>query len=253
VTLTTAQIEQYDREGFLVFEELITPAEAAQLLDRLDAILRDERRPPGVVLQVEPALQRAGETDVPFVDSIRKVDGLAEHEPLYAALARDPRLIGILSDLLGPDIKLFRNSLMMKPAHHGSAKPYHQDSAYWSIDPPSLASCWLALDEATAENGCMRVLPGSHKQGILAHQHLADYQVDEETLDTANETSVPLGPGGCLIFHSMLLHATAPNASPRPRRSMILSCMSARSRWTGDPARKPAFPLLAGREYPGCV
>src|SRR5205814_122441 len=170
------------------------------------------------VAQVEPALQGSGDSTVPFEAKVRKVDGLVENDEMYRALAQDPRLIGILSDLLGPDIKLFRNSLMMKPAHHGSAKPYHQDSAYWSIDPPSLASCWLALDEATEENGCMRVIRGSHRWGMLEHRHLADFQVDETTLDTANEACVPLKPGGCLIFHSLLLHATSPNSSDRPRR-----------------------------------
>jgi len=253
MSLSAIQKQQYDRDGFLVFEQVIRPDEAARLLDRLDTIIQDPARPPGIVLQVEPALQRAESSAVDFAASIRKVDGLVENDAVFGALARDPRLIGILSELLGPDVKLFRNSLMMKPAHHGSAKPYHQDSAYWSIDPPSLASCWLALDEATGENGCMRVLPGSHTWGMLEHRHLADFQVDEAKLDTSREVVVPLKPGGCLIFHSLLLHATAPNESSLPRRSMILSCMSARSRWAGDPDRRPFFPLLAGREHAGCV
>jgi len=253
MSLTTSQKQQYNRDGFIVIEQVIRPDEAARLLDRLDAIIKDPDRPAGIVLQVEPALQRAESSAVGFAASIRKVDGLVENDAAFGALARDSRLIGIFSELLGPDIKLFRNSLMMKPAQHGSAKPYHQDSAYWSIDPPSLASCWLALDEATAQNGCMRVLPGSHTWGIIEHRHLADFQVDEVTLDTSREVIVPLKPGGCLFFHSLLLHATAPNESSLPRRSMILSCMSARSRWAGDPDRKPVFPLLAGREHAGCV
>src|SRR5439155_11205955 len=128
---------------------------------------------------------------VSFPASIRKVDGLIENDPGFNALARDPRLIGVLSELIGPDIKLFRNSLMMKPARHGSAKPYHQDSAYWSIDPPALAWCWLALDEATEENGCMRVIRGSHRWGMLEHRHLADFQVDETTLDRSAEVAIP--------------------------------------------------------------
>src|ERR1051326_7477288 len=154
MSLFASQKQQYDRDGFLVFEQVIRPDEAARLLDRLDAIVQDPARPPGLVPQVEPALQRAESSEVAFAASIRKVDGLVENDAVFGALARDPRLIGILSELLGPDIKLFRNSLMMKPAHHGSAKPYHQDSAYWTIDPPELCSAWIALDDATLENGC---------------------------------------------------------------------------------------------------
>jgi phytanoyl-CoA hydroxylase len=157
-----------------------------------------------------------------------------------------------MQDLIGPDIKLFRDALMMKPPRHGSAKPYHQDSAYWQIDPPDLVSAWIALDDATLENGCMRVIPGSHRWGVVEHRHLQDYQVDEAALDTSTEVAVSLNAGGCLFFHSLLLHATAPNSSPYPRRSMIISVMSARSRYTGaDP--KPHFPLLRGREHAGAV
>jgi phytanoyl-CoA hydroxylase len=251
--LTAAQREQYEQNGFLVVETLLEPAEVQRLLARLDRVIADGGRPAAIRVQVEPGLAGSPEAQGARADSIRKVEGLAEHDPVFHSLARDPRLLRVFRDLLGPDLKLFRDALMMKPARHGSAKPYHQDSAYWAIEPPALASCWLALDPATTENGCMRVLPGSHRWGALEHQHLADYQVDEAGLDTAGEVSVPLSAGGALFFHSMLLHATAPNASPRPRRAMILSLMSARSRWVGERSAKPEFPLLSGREFPGCV
>jgi hypothetical protein len=271
MSLTPEQQSRYERDGYLVFDRLFAPAEVEGLLERLGEIIAaGDRRPPGIRLQVEPALQAAGMGEwesgragdpvrsshspiLPFSHSLRKVEGLVENDDRFGALARDPRLIGIFSGLLGPDLKLFRDALMMKPPRHGSAKPYHQDSAYWAIDPPVLASVWLALDEATLENGCMRVLPESHRWGLLEHQHLDDFQVDETRLDTCGEVAVPLPPGGCLIFHSMLLHATSPNHSPTPRRSMIVSVMSAHSRWTGPPEKQPSFPLLAGQEYPGCV
>ena len=99
----------------------------------------------------------------------------------------------------------------------------------------------------------MRVLRGSHKWGELEHKHLGDFQVEEDKLDTSTEVIVPLQPGDALFFHSMLLHATSPNTSDKPRRAMIYSLMEAHSRWTGDPESKPEFPLLCGREYPGCV
>jgi ectoine hydroxylase-related dioxygenase (phytanoyl-CoA dioxygenase family) len=152
---------------------------------------------------------------------------------------------------LGPDIKLFRDALMMKPAHHGSAKPYHQDSAYWTIDPPDLASVWMALDNATLENGCMRVLPGSHAWGMMEHKHLEDFQVEEDRLDRSQEVAVPLKPGGCLVFHSLLLHATSPNTSDLSRRAMITSYMSAKSRFIGD--QKPDYMQICGHSYDGCV
>lgn len=251
LNLARCEIEQYERDGFLVIERLLDPGDVDRLLSRVAELVEDPARQPGIRLQVEPSL--TGETAAPRLDTLRKIEGLVEHDEIFGDLARNPRVLGVFQSLLGPDVKLFRDALMMKPARHGSAKPYHQDSAYWSIDPPELASAWIALDEATLENGCMRVLPGSHRWGLQRHEHLADFQVDEAALDTSGEIAAPLPAGGALFFHSMLLHATSPNLSPRPRRAMILSCMSARFRWTGDPSRKPAFPLLAGAEYPDCV
>jgi ectoine hydroxylase-related dioxygenase (phytanoyl-CoA dioxygenase family) len=251
--VTPQQVEQYRRDGYLVFEELFRPEEVGALLRRLEELVLEQvPRPPGVRMQIEPAVQR-GETAAPSpLEALRKVEGLVENDERFGALARDPRILDVMEALIGPDIKLFRDALMMKPPRHGSAKPYHQDSAYWSIDPPDLVSVWMALDDATLENGCMRVLPGSHTWGVVEHQHLADYQVDEEKLDTSGEVAVPLKAGGCLFFHSLLLHATAPNHSPHPRRSMIVSAMSARSRYTGS-GTKPDFPLLRGREHAGAV
>jgi phytanoyl-CoA hydroxylase len=251
--LSPQQVEQYRRDGYLVFEELFRPAEVRALLERLEELVLERvPRSPGIRMQVEPAVQRGdAEVESPLL-ALRKVEGLVENDDRYGALARDPRILDVMQDLVGPDIKLFRDALMMKPPHHGSAKPYHQDSAYWAIDPPDLVSVWMALDDATLENGCMRVLPGSHKWGIMEHQHLADFQVDEAKLDTSNEVAVPLKAGGCLFFHSMLLHATAPNHSPYPRRSMIVSAMSARSRYTGK-GKPPHFTLLRGRDHAGAA
>jgi ectoine hydroxylase-related dioxygenase (phytanoyl-CoA dioxygenase family) len=252
--LTAEQRAQYERDGYLVFERLFEQEEMDRLLSRLEDLVAGRvAQPEGIHMQVEPAVQRGESAAQSPQNALRKVEGLVAHDPVFYAFATAPRLLDRVADLVGPDIKLFRDALMMKPAHHGSAKPYHQDSAYWSIDPPELVSCWTALDDATLENGCMRVIPGSHRWGTLEHQHLADYQVDENRLDRSGEVAVPLAAGGCLLFHSLLLHATSPNSSPRPRRAMINSYMSARARFTGPAERKPPFLLLRGREYAGAV
>ncbi len=252
--LSPEQQSAYARDGYLALPGLLTAAEVGALLARVRELVEDEAaRPAGIRLQVEPEIARGGASAPPYADSLRKIEALVEHDPQFGELARHPRVLGVFLALLGPDVKLFRDALMMKPPHHGSAKPYHQDSAYWTIDPPDLASVWIALDEATVENGCMRVLPGSHRRGLVEHHHLADYQVEEGRLDTTREVAVPLPPGGGLFFHSMLLHATSPNRSARPRRAIILSCMASTSRWTGPPEKQPRFLLLSGREYAGCV
>jgi phytanoyl-CoA hydroxylase len=252
--LTPEQKARYARDGFLVFPQLFPRDVSGRLLERVDELLSGHAPlPGGVRVQIEPAIERTPPGEGGTDPAVRKIECLIEHDERFFALARDPRLLDPVTDLLGPDVKLFRDALMMKPAHHGSAKPYHQDSAYWAIDPPDLCSAWIALDPATTENGCMRVLPGSHKWGVLEHKQLADYQVEEERLDLRAEVSVPLEPGGVLLFHSLLLHATAPNTSQCPRRAMICSYMSARSRYTGPTGTHPQFLAISGASYEGCV
>ena len=254
MALTAEQKKQYQEDGYLVFPELFAEADVARCLRRLEELVLERRpRPAEIRMQVEPVVERGEASASGPLDALRKVECLVGNDDVFLALAKDPRLLGPVTDLLGPDIKLFRDALMMKPAHHGSAKPYHQDSAYWAIDPPDLCSAWIALDAATVENGCMRVLPGSHRWGVMEHKHLADFQVEEEQLDLSREVTVPLPPGGVLLFHSLLLHATSPNCSDFPRRAMIVSYMSARSRYTLPPETKPEYLLLQGREHPGAV
>ena len=130
--------------------------------------------------------------------------------------------------LLGPDLKIYVDQTLCKPPRLGSAKPPHQDSAYWtSIDPPNLVICWMALDDATEENGCMRFIPGSHKLGVIEHKRLEDFRVEDEKVDYASEVCVPLKAGGCSFHHSLAMHRTDANRSDDRRIGLTVAYMSA--------------------------
>src|SRR5206468_3175344 len=163
----------------------------------------------------------------------RKLDRLVQEDDLFRGLGLHPNIVGIVEQILGPDLKMFRNSLLLKPPEVGSAKGMHQDSPYWPIEPMSLCSCWFALDDATPENGCMAVLPGWHRKGPLPHVHVTDdYVIDPAQYDPAAMALAPVRAGGGLFFHSLLPHYTAPNRSSTWRRAIALSYMSSRSRYT---------------------
>src|SRR5688572_24367356 len=121
--LTEEQHKRYERDGFLVFSNLFSREEAAGWLRHLEELARDDGRSEAIRIQIEPAVER-GEAEAEGLDAVRKVECLVANDPVFLGLARDPRLLEPLTELLGPDIKLFRDALMMKPAHHGSAKPY---------------------------------------------------------------------------------------------------------------------------------
>lgn len=251
--LRPEDLAAYRRDGYLLVEDLIAPAEVAALRERLRDYTHGDRPRGDMAVQVEPRVTR-GEVSVEHPgDGIRKIDGLVQHDDLYRALATHPRMVAVMAAILGPDIRLFRNSMMLKPPLVGSQKGWHQDSPYWPIEPMDLCSCWLPLDDATLENGCMAVAPGDHLRGPLPHRHVTDDYVIEDGCVAADAgLTVPMRAGSGLFFHSLLPHYTAPNRSPDWRRAIVLAAMSARSRYTG-PGECPAYFPIAGRTYDGCV
>jgi phytanoyl-CoA hydroxylase len=258
MSLTEEQVAAFERDGFLAVPRLLSAAEVAALRQRTEQIIMGEVPMPaefGQFVQIEPALAGQEFTGREKLAAVRKMWQLWKFDPVFRELIYHPAIVGVVESLLGPDLKFFGDQMLLKPPFHGSQKPYHQDSPYWPVDPPALVTCWIALDDATVENGCMRFLPGSHKQGIIPHRHLeGTHIVPEEygAMDTTGEVSVELKAGGASFHHSCTLHETAANTTPYPRRAHTLAYMSARSRYTGKEP-KPEYPLVKGREYEGCV
>jgi phytanoyl-CoA hydroxylase len=256
--LTSDQVAAFERDGFIAVPQLLAPEEVEALRRRTEQIILGEvSMPPEFdrYVQIEPALEGRELAGAERLQAVRKMWQLWKFDPVFEALIRHPAILDVVEALLGPDLKFYGDQMLLKPPFHGSAKPYHQDSPYWSIDPPALVTCWIALDDSTRENGCMRFLPGSHKQGIIPHRHLeGPHIVPEEygRMDLSEEVSVELKAGGASFHHSCTLHETAANTTPYPRRAHTLAYMSARSRYTGKPPR-PEYPLVRGREYAGCV
>ena len=253
MSLSARELAQYNEEGFLLVEGVADPDEVKALGQRLWDYTHGGRSQAALRVQVEPRIQR-GELAVEHPgDGIRKIDGLVEGDALFRELGLHPNIRGVLTQILGPDIKMFRNALLLKPPEVGSAKGMHQDSPYWPIRPMDLCSCWFPLDDATLENGCMAVLVGGHQRGPLPHVHVQDdYVIDEASYDADDMVMLPMKAGDGLFFHSLLPHYTAPNRSAHWRRAIALSYMSARAHYTGE-GNGPAYFPVQGRTFPGCV
>ena len=253
IQLTQEQLDSYRRDGFLVVEGLLEQDEVEGLRTRLREYTHGGRSQERLQVQIEPRVQR-GElhVDAPG-DGIRKIDGLVESDDRFHALGSNANIVSVLEQIVGPDIKMFRNAALLKPPEVGSAKGMHQDSPYWPIEPMDLCSCWFAFDDATEENGCMAAIPGSHKRGPQPHINVTDdFVVDPDYYEQADMQLAPVKAGGGLFFHSLLLHYTAPNRSDSWRRAIALSYMSARSKYTRD-GEGPVYHHIQGRTFDGCV
>ncbi len=234
--------EQADRDGYFLVEDLVSGDDCVRFADRLQQYARGDELPAGLNLQREPALGVQSREDG---GDIRKISGLYGDE-LFRSLIQREDITKRIGSLIGPELRLFRADALMKPPAVGSEKGVHQDSPYWPIQPMSLWSCWIPFDDATIENGCMMVIPGSHRTGARRHVHEDDYVIPSADYDADALRAVPMARGTGLFFHSLLIHATAANTSAQPRRAVTMSYMGAGHRYIGD-GTAPAYPTVATR------
>ena len=249
--LATEQKENFERDGFLIYGPLLSEEEVEILRERIDAMAAGDVE--GVGIRLEEEAQKGGLQDVEEKNRVWQITGTTRHDEAVFRHAVNPKILDIVEDLLGsPDIKLFSDQTIMKPAHHGSPVSWHQDSAYWTnIDPPKLVSCWTALDDANEENGCVMMVPGSHRQGIYSHQEETFLHV--QGVDVSKAVPVTVSTGGVCFHLSTTVHGSGPNRTNHRRRGLVTSYMSADSKYVGNPEKTPNFPLLRGQEYEGCV
>lgn len=249
-TLSEEDLRAYAEDGYLAFEGLLSPSEVRSACAAMKDLARDlhakakrgeaevKKADPiaatgnyaGILLQ-DPATRffvqfEAGfdPLAVPFEEAepvYRKTGNFVQAHPAFAALARDRRIVSALEGLVGKDPILFQNMGLAKPARIGGEKPWHQDNAYFRFAPlEAIAGVWIALDDATAENGCMHVIPGGHLRGAKKHVRTSDCELAPGRIDPSEAIPVELSSGGALFFSGMLPHETPPNRSSLRRRAL---------------------------------
>jgi phytanoyl-CoA hydroxylase len=254
------QRKQFERDGFIVVENLLSPAELRKLKKRvadigngkLDHVPKDR-------FEVEPAVVSGKAKAKSRMESLRKINDLTRYDDVFLEAAKNARILDAVEAILGPNLKIFGDQFFVKPAKFGIEKPYHQDHAYFSVEPKNIVTCWLALEDATTENGCLHFITGSHKLGLVAHSEKwmvggrEDMQIPESAIDLSKEVAAPLKAGSASFHHSMILHKSGPNRSTHPRWGWAISYMSSDSVWTGDPGKKPKYELARGKALRGKV
>lgn len=220
--LTEEQLGAYEEHGFLAVEHLLSPDEVqsslAGLLDLIDGQYPGFRH-----IQFEAGARAVlgGMAAEEKQDLVRKIFSFAAYEPRLKAIAEHPRLVDAARRLLGEEPLLFEDKALIKPPRIGREKPWHQDHAYWNLPLGTRAvTAWIALDAATVDNGCLFVIPGSHREGPVVHFRRRDWQICDTQVPTGRVVAAPLAPGGCLFFDSLLQHGTPANSSLQRRRAL---------------------------------
>jgi phytanoyl-CoA hydroxylase len=219
---TDAQDAQYREAGLVSVANLYSEAEVQSAIDALINFAVGSR-PEGVDLQFEHAARGQIESLEPEerLDYVRKLMWFTRHDPRIEAIAFKPELLAIVRRLLGAEPELFQDMALMKPPGIGREKPWHQDHAYFNLpEGTPVVGVWIALDEATAENGAMVMLPGAHRQGPRPHFQRRDWQLCDTHVPEGGKVVVPLPRGGALIFDGLVPHGTPNNNSQNRRRAL---------------------------------
>lgn len=220
--LSVKQIEQYDRDGYLLLPRLFDSQEI-QLLAK--AAKSDQEMD-------QHAFARDDGTGAKVRLSLWNHPG----DGIYGMIARCHKLVDKVEQLLEDEAYHYHSKMIMKDAKIGGAWAWHQDYGYWyqnGVLSPNLCSVFIAVDKATKENGCLQVLKGSHKMGRIEHVLTGDQAGADKARVLEIEKRLELvhctmEPGDVLFFHSNLLHRSARNDSEHPRWSMIC-CYNAKS------------------------
>ena len=257
-TLSDDEFEQYQQEGYLVVEGALSDAEVDRVVGRLREYSHGDREPTFETM-LEPSID-PDEVDNEG-DAVRKFEGLdmVRDDDVFHDLAHHDSIVSVATDLLGPHLKLLRSAAMMKPPNVGSEKGLHQDAAYYPIHPYDHVTVWIALDDATPENGCMTVVPGAHTGDLIEHSTV-DYDTDilirDSPWDEDDFLELPMEAGDALFTHCLMPHRTAPNTTDDWRRAYINAYMTARSRFTRPPEERAPYvdsEGITGESFPGCV
>lgn len=235
--LSDSEIATYRKLGHLTRPGVFEPA-------LMDAAIADIQAWGEGILADLPAEQRAWYVDggVKARTVLRKLDNPAFFRPALRALAADPRLVAMVEQLIGPKVGVYFSQVFFKPPEGGGPKPVHQDNYYFGPnDNEGVVTAWIALDDATIENGCMYFGEGTHLGPIYPHVTPPDepfnLQVAAEEAARHPMTPAPVPKGGVSFHHGITFHQSGPNHSTKWRRACAMHYVNGHTRFTN-----PALP-----------
>ncbi|GAB4470363.1 MAG: phytanoyl-CoA dioxygenase family protein [Armatimonadaceae bacterium] len=212
-TITVDHRRALDEQGYTIFSHVFTTEEMDELAEKIEAHQRRHQE----------ALRSSGGTQgISRAEEITFTSHLAENDDFIREFCLRPEFVHLTRELLGPDVDLYWNQSVFKMPEGEKQFPWHQDDGYTPVSPSPYLTLWLALNDATPENGCVSVLPGSHKKGLLPHENtpigLACHPLD----DPDQGVMVPVKAGSIAAFWSLTAHKSGVNVSKGPRKAYII-------------------------------
>ena len=228
--LSQSEIERYHERGFVVPDYRLPSDVLSEMRAALDRLIADNPQVASDFMLCPHLLHDASQD----MEGVVPLKG----DRIWLDYATRPEILDMVEQLIGPDIILWGTTLFGKPAGVGMATPWHQDGEYWPIRPLATCSVWIALDDATPENGCLRVIPGSHKSKTLRRHHSSpdrnltlNLELDADQFDESEAVDIVLEAGQMSMHDIYLLHGSSANSSGKRRAGYVLRLMPASSHY----------------------
>ncbi len=221
-SLSSEQVAQYRRDGFLFPVDCLTPEEVRGFRGHLEAFEREQG------------------------DTFGKLPGLVRSKShlLFTwmdALVRHPKVLDAVESLIGPNILIYHLTSWLKEPHEPSHVSWHQDGTYFGLEPAEQVTAWIALTDATPEMGCIKVIPGSqvigqrpHKDTAVPGNLLSRGQTIAHRLDYTNYVMMPLKAGQISLHHTHIVHSSEPNRTGQRRIGIGVSYIPTHCRLVND-------------------
>lgn len=224
---------RYDRDGFVCPLDILSAAEAQALRAELEQAEAEVANDPKRLAMVRGYPARL--------------------LPGFDALVRHPKMIAAAAAVLGPDLMVWGSGFFIKEARTDSYVSWHQDLTYWGLDQAQKVTVWLALSPATRESGCMRFVPGTHREALQPHRDgfhadnlLTRGQEIAVEVDESQAVDAALQPGQASLHHGHLFHASGPNGTDDRRIGAAIRYISPAMRARSGP--KTETTLVAGED-----
>ena len=224
--LSRSQIDEYHEIGAIVVADILTDAEIHRLRAVTDDLVQRARG-----LTTHTDVYDLEDSHTPDDPRVRRIKATHLQHPEYARLMRHPKIIAVLTDLWGPDIRFDTAKLNMKSAGYGAPVEWHQDWAFYPHTNDNLAAVGIMMDDMEMANGPLMIIPGSHRGPTFDHHAGGVFcgAMDPGNRDVDYASAVPLlGKAGSItVHHVRAVHGSAPNVSDRDRRLLLFQFRAA--------------------------
>lgn len=240
--LTQEQIDFFWANGYLSYGKVLEDEEIALLRGAYDAVFEEAWQTNSLRnLSAGDQVDAEGKRAAPM--QMLQIMQMCERNLHFRRLLYHERILDLVQDLIGPNLMLFHDQALFKPARTGGPVFWHQDNAYWRCRPATLVSCWITLDDVDRSNGAMQFIPGSHLKPLWHErsQNATALLDAGDQVDGEKAAVVELPAGGCLFHHCQTLHHTPPNTTDRQRRAFVIHFMQPGTRNKLGEVLRPGF------------